>query len=122
MNYVAKVYWQKANGEPVTKAEEVLLSAVAAAVYVPLYNEVVDMVNPFYEIWNHLFEEAHPGLDGESKVYQDYIMDRANELIKGKNERHGVTVNYEILEKEDHICEVVGHFMDYRCFIRIKPQ
>ena len=122
MDYVAKVYWQGANGESVTKAEEILLSAVATAVYVPLYNEIIDMVNPFYEIWNHLFEEAHPGVNGDTKVYQDYIADRTNELIKGKNERHSVVVNYEILEKDDYVYEFVGHFMSYRCFIRIKPQ
>lgn len=122
MKYIATVHWQGANGEAITKAEEILLSAVASSVFVPLYNDVIAVVNPWYEVWNHMFEDLHPGLDGDTKTYQDYIANRTREVIAGHNERHGVVITYEIIEKEDYVYEFVGHFMSYRCFIRLKPE
>lgn len=121
MKYMAGIYWQTANGEPVSKAEEILLSAVAQTVFVPLYNKVINIVNPWYEVWNHMFDELHPGVDGNSKAYQDYIADRTNEVIKDHNQSNGVVIKYEIIETEDYVYEFVGHFMSYRCFIRLKP-
>ena len=50
MKYMAGIYWQTAKGEPVSKAEEILLSAVAQMVFVPLYNKVINIVNPWYEV------------------------------------------------------------------------
>lgn len=121
MEYMAGIYWQTAKGEPVSKREEILLSAVAQTVFVPLYNKVINIVNPWYEVWNHMFEELHPGVDGNSKAYQDYIADRTNEVIKDHNQSNGVMIKYEIIETEDYVYEFVGHFMSYRCFIRLKP-
>ena len=67
-NYVATVRFSKETPNDVT------LRRIMAGEYFKLYNEAVDLINPWYEVWNAQYDELYPDKDtgNNSEDYEHY--------------------------------------------------
>lgn len=119
MEYRAIFIWETDKGEPIKDGFVKSGLEIVSSLIVPLYNKACELLNPCYEEWNLEFERLHPELDGESREYNEFIMNHSNKILEGKCENNGMSIRCGIIE--DNICELVGYYAGYRCKFRIKP-
>ena len=60
------------------------------ALYMAMYNALVDMVNPMFETWNKEFNRTHPDKDGYSTEYELFIKQKMMEIVDEYNRNHTV--------------------------------
>lgn len=119
--FAAEVIWETNKGEKAPDSMNTILECVTHCLFLPMYNEACDLLNPCYEEWNREFNEKHPDKDGYSREYNEFIANKSNEVLARINKAgSNFELRCEILE--DDLCEVVGHFggySGYRCKVRI---
>lgn len=117
MEFKANIIWETQYGKPLSPIMDKLCEVITHCLFLPLYNEIVDDLNGRYEAWNKEYFSEHPDEDGYSRGYNLFIAKKSNEII-GDRHRQGMTIRAELIE--DDMMELIGHWQDLRCKIRIK--
>lgn len=71
--------------------------------------EVIELLNPNYERWNKMFDEAYPGLDGESEEYVKFICEKQREILYPYNKKHSLSP-LKMDSSEEEAGDIVGKF------------
>lgn len=121
-DYEAKIVWVDNNGKEVKNFFIKSLLSVFTNIFVRLYNEAVEKVNPNLETWNKEFNEKYPDKDGYSSEYNKFIGKKVRKIIRGLGGLLRIT--YEDIESNgfDQFVGVVNYDekTSYKCFARLK--
>ena len=86
-----------------------LFKNLVAPIFVEARNEVIDVTNDLLEGWNNEFNETHPGMDGMTVEYENFIIEKYKPFVNEINKRYGFTkklwwLDYEMIYEDEDEC------------------
>ena len=103
-------FYKNGDYENESKDANVLnLKDLVAPIFVETRNEVIDVTNELLESWNNEFNKTHPGMDGMTVEYENFIIEKFKPFVNEINKKYGFTkklwwLDYEIIYEDEDEC------------------
>lgn len=86
-----------------------LFKDLVTPIFVEVRNKVISVTNDLLESWNNEFDETHPGMDGMTFEYENFIIEKFKPFVDDINKRYGFTkklwwLDYEMIYKDEDEC------------------